>query len=454
MKFVKNLTCVCLLSAMALCGWAQLQWSAETGWVCASAWESGFKNHDEAMMALAIMNEARSDQEKGDTGSALDLYKKIVKNYSGTPFAPEAIFQRGKIYEQKHQYTDASECYTKVIQEYPGYPSYDQVMHRQYAMAEELMKGARPYYFGFIPGLRSPDEAITYFETVVRNDPYGKDNYAPMALMNIALISEKEGKKEDAIDALERLVDKYPKSILAPDAYQRLGNVWADLVQGPEYDQGATLESIKYYEDFLILFPDHEDVTIVQAKLAKMRGILAESKKDIGDFYYKRRNNAEAALRFYGEAKTVDPDSAVAKSAQVEIDKINAGVPPPGTPVDFLFGGKYKEPTIKESMEDSEVLDGVVLDRGVFGEISESESFMPDTPGELMASQEVNAEGETPFHEIIETITDTEIPTTGEMPNSQTQEIHANEASEHEALTKAKKEGFEGDPNPPAAYVP
>ena len=43
--------------------------------------------------------------------------------------------------------------------------------------------------------------------------------------------------------------------MVTSDAYLKLAETHAALVDGPLYDQGATNEAISYFEDYLILFP-------------------------------------------------------------------------------------------------------------------------------------------------------------------------------------------------------
>ena len=178
------------------------------------------------------------------------------------------------------------------------------------------------------------------FEKIVENAPY--NDLAPFALMNVALLSEKTGKTENAIDALDSLINYYPQSTLAPDAYYNLAEIYSDLVKGHEYDQGSTRRAISYYEDFLVLFPNSSHAGEVEANLKKMEDLLARSRLDLGDFYYYDRNNNTAALVFYNETITIEPNSDSAEEARLRIEDIQAGVRPvsKGSIISKLLGIK------------------------------------------------------------------------------------------------------------------
>ena len=331
------------------------------------------ENAPDFKIALALMNEARREQNEDNRGDALDLYGEVVDDYPHTLFAPEALYQRGIICTQSHQFEDANAQFNALVEQYPGYPKFDQVIEKQFALAEMIQNGARPYYGGIIPGLRNKQTAIDVYENLIQNAPFSK--YAPVALMNIAIVANEDDKPEEAIDALDRLIHTYPNSLVTDDAYLKLAQTYASIVKGPEYDQAATMQAISYYQDYLILFPQAEDMETAKEELKKMRETLAESKYELGDFYYGYRDNKRAALTFYNETISTFPNSQVAAKAREKIELINAGVKAPMTPVDWVFG-RYKEPSLKEYLEQSEVDN---LEDENF-QIQSTEAFL-ETPG-------------------------------------------------------------------------
>ena len=151
--------------------------------------------------------------------------------------------------------------------------------------------------------------------------------------MNIARGHQKLGNTENAIDALDRMVNNYGQSLLAPDAYLKLAQTHASLVDGPYYDQGSTKESITYFTDFMLLFPGDSNIAVAEKGLDGMKTMLAESKMRMADFYFYKRSNFKAARVFYNEAITAYPESTIAAKAKarlVEVEAKAAGQPAPG----------------------------------------------------------------------------------------------------------------------------
>lgn len=297
-----------------------------------------FGGDDEALTALNVASAAGEAEaaamlengiaklETGSTGSANRTFKKIIKNYPTAKATGEARFFRGQIYMSKGRWTKGFDQLQEIALKHPDYENFDRVISSQFDCATALMEGARGRILWVIPGFKQYGEAVNQFEQIVRNAPYG--DYAPLALMNIALISEMEEKPEDAIDALDRLINYYPQSMLAPDAYYNMAETYANLVKGPQYDQGSTRQAISYYEDFLILFPQSNYLGEVESNLDAMEDLLARSRLNLGDFYYNYRSNNTAALVFYNETITIAPESDAAEEARQSIADIEAGVNP------------------------------------------------------------------------------------------------------------------------------
>ncbi|MBC9890148.1 MAG: tetratricopeptide repeat protein, partial [Opitutae bacterium] len=205
---------------------------------------------------------------------------------------------------------------------YPDFEQYATVVGVHFSIAHDLYHGKRArYLWGLLPGFKGYDRAVIMYETMVANAPYSE--YAPMALMKAAELHLKLNNDIYAVDTLDRLINSYPDSMLTGDAYLLLAKTFAKLVDGPHYDQGATREAISYFEDFLILFPDHPKIKEGEDGLDRVRSIQAQSKMVKGDFYFYKWKDFRAAKVFYNEAITVAPNSPEAKIAQVQLAQVD-----------------------------------------------------------------------------------------------------------------------------------
>ena len=300
---------------------ADLVWTPDAGWKVQGGALAAFSG-DEAHNALDAMNKARAAEENRDNGKALKLYSTVAKKFPNSVYAAEALFRTGLIYQKQQKYYKAFETYQLLSTRYPNSEKFNQVIGEEYRIASDLAAGKRPRLFWGIPGFRNRERSIQYFETIVATAPYS--DYSPLALMNAARGYKQINEVEAAIDALDRMINTYPRNVLTPDAYLKIAETHASLVDGPEYDQASTKDAITYYEDYMILFPGDSGMASAEKGLDKMKTTLARSKLEIANYYFKYRKNYKAAKVLYNEAITVYPDSAVAKEAHQKLVLVEA----------------------------------------------------------------------------------------------------------------------------------
>jgi outer membrane protein assembly factor BamD len=300
---------------------ADLVWHPDTGWQIEGGVLAGVTGPD-AQSALDLMNRARAAEERDSKRSAIRSYRKVAKRYPTSAYAAEALYRTGKLYLSRKQYFKAFESFSRVTAGYPNSSRFNEIIGEEYRIASALLDGARNRIWGIIPSFQNRTRAIQYFAFIIRDAPYS--DYAPLALMNKARGHLKQREIEEAIDSLDYMINNYPGSLLAPDAYLNLAQTHARLVDGPEYDQASTKEAITYFEDFLILFPSDAGIPSAAQGLDRMKEVLAESKIVLGDFYFYKRDNYAAARVFYNEAITSYPESPVAARAQRKLAEVEA----------------------------------------------------------------------------------------------------------------------------------
>ena len=301
---------------------ADLAWNKDTGWRIEGGALSGLTGA-EGRNALDLMNKARLAEEGGHFHSALGAYAKVAKKYPTSIYAPEAFYHTANIYLRRKQYIKAFDSFQQILSRYPNVKRFNELIESEFRIGSMMLDGARNHFWGgMFPGFRNREKGVQYMNQIVANAPYS--DYAPLALMECARGMIYLGNTEEAIDILDRMINGYGQSILAPEAYLRLAKLHSSLVEGPYYDQAETKQAISYDEDFMILFPNDPKIADAAQGLDGMKKMLAQSKMKIADFYFFKRDNYTAARVFYNEALTSSPNSDVAVLARQRLNQVEA----------------------------------------------------------------------------------------------------------------------------------
>ena len=303
--------------------------------------------------------EANRLQKEGKIGKALDLYEKFSKRRSdasvkiakkSVKVAPESLFRASIIREQKGDWQKAFEHLRLVAKAYTEY-DFERVAESLMRLAERLAKEDLPRKWGIIPRFRSGSQDRVRLDEIANLARGPK--FAPRALMALAEIALKDDKDEEAVDALERIINLYPENYLAEKAYFNLAQIYQSRVSGPAYDQGSTLKALNFYEDYLILYKrppaqsPHESqedfrlrvedsgkrLELAEQGRNQMRQTLAESKLEVaryveryGKYFlvrWKELGN-QPALQFYNEAIDSAPESEAARIAEKKVAELQA----------------------------------------------------------------------------------------------------------------------------------
>jgi outer membrane protein assembly factor BamD len=305
-------------------------------------------------------DEAAKAERNGDFKKALDLYENFSKrrsdlriNSSGKVIqvGPESLYRAAKIREDMGDWQKAFSRLRLIAEAYTDY-DFERVAESLMSIAERLANDKLPRKWGVLPRFRSGSQdrlRLNQIASLARGP-----RFAPRALMALSEIAIKDKKEDEAIDALERLINLYPDNYLCEEAYFVLAKIFEDRVAGPAYDQGATLKALNFYEDYLILYPKsplkskHETLENYQLRLTsakqrksdaeegrrKMRETLSASKVVVGKYVEKygkyflthwRELGNKPALQFYNEAITTAPESKAAREAEKKVAELRSG---------------------------------------------------------------------------------------------------------------------------------
>ncbi|MBN3038619.1 MAG: outer membrane protein assembly factor BamD [Candidatus Omnitrophica bacterium] len=297
---------IVLLIAQCLGGYCQAYWiwTPDTGKFINPKYAVKETPQKQFDWAMGFFNE-------GDYKKAAGEFEKLIKNYPLSKLASESQYYMGLCYENIAEYYRAYTNYQLVIDRYPYTERVDEIIEREYQIANLFYTGQKAKILG-MSILPAKSKAIEIFAQVVENAPYGE--YADIAQFKLGQCYMDTQDYINAALAFKKIIESYPKSQLIDDAKYQIAICAANSSTGPEYNEEDTDKAIKEFKDFVKRYPDSHMEKEARHFISTLEDQKAQKSFDIAQFYEKQ-GNLESAVIYYEEILSKYPDSELAARA-------------------------------------------------------------------------------------------------------------------------------------------
>lgn len=260
---------------------------------------------------------AQSALDQKDYSVALKAARRTVRLWPLSDYAPQAQYIIGRCYEAKGQDERAFKEYQKLLEKYPKIGSYDDVLQRQYEIANRFLAGQWFKLWGYIPFFPSMEKTSEMYQKLIQNGPYS--TVAADAQMKIGAAREKQSEYSLAVKAYEEAADKYHfQKNVAADALFKAGLAYQKQAKTAEYDQSVAGKAIDTFTYFITLYPNDPRVAEAQQLIDSMKTEQARGSFQIAKFYESKKR-WDGALVYYNEVLLKDPNSKYADEAKKRI---------------------------------------------------------------------------------------------------------------------------------------
>lgn len=272
---------------------------------------------------------ANNLKEAGKVRSAASEYCALVYAWPESPQAPEAQLNYAQLLEKRGKLQKAFDEYQFLIETYPGFFPFDEVLERQYNIADQV--ATRNRYF-LIFRYKSPEDAIPLFEKMIQNGLQWKRS--PELQFRIARIYEKTEQYDLAVDAYALYHQRYPFGALAEQAVY--GQAKCCYLYALQHRNAADLRenAVVTLKGFLEWYPKSAMAEQARRYLQEMEMTSAALLYDQSRVYLKASysaDNAEAEKKCIVGAKSCFqrliyeyPSSRWADTAKARIRELDA----------------------------------------------------------------------------------------------------------------------------------
>jgi len=267
---------------------------------------------------------AQTAFDKKDYGLALKAARRVVRVWPLSDYAPRAQYLVGRCYDAKGNTEKAFKEYQKVLEKQPKITNYEEILQRQYEIANQYLAGKWFKLWGVIPIFSSMDKTADMYEKIVKNGPYS--DVAPQAQLKVGGARDKQKNYAMAAKAYETAADRYhDRPAIASEAIYREGLAYDKQAQTGEYDQSTASQAIATFTDFMTLYPNDSRVSDAQKMIAALRREQARGNFKIAKFYEKYKK-WRGALVYYNEVVSLtltEPNSPYATEARGRIESLS-----------------------------------------------------------------------------------------------------------------------------------
>ncbi len=284
---------------------------------------------------LMNVNDVASMSVQEHYSAAMDAYQNknwedvirqsniVIKNFSSTPFAQDALFLLGVGYFQVRDYELANQNLTAYLKKQTTPKYFEEAIQYKFKIAEKFHGGARKHVLGWesMPKwVPARDEAIAIYDEVITALPH--HDLAAQALFGKAQLLLKDEEYKSSIETYQTLIRRFPKHPLAVESYIGVGQVYLMQSQDQYPDQDYLDLAEINYRKFRQDFPGEEKVNVAEGMLFEMKEIYASHLYEIGRFY-ERTGKPHASYIYYTRIMLKYPDSKVSQLASRRLNKLN-----------------------------------------------------------------------------------------------------------------------------------
>lgn len=253
----------------------------------------------------AQLKYAEKAEKNGSLGKARRGYEALVREWPTSPEAVRAQLRLAEVLEKEGSYADAFDEYQYLLVHYAGNCPYDEILDRQFRIANYLLHNNTSMFGWALSGLSSIRER---FETIVRNAP--RSSKAPEAMLIIGGIREEEDERKEAIQVYDGLLNRFPKSEQAGQAAFLSARCRHELAMRETDNEQRCREALAFTRALLQRRPNHPQKNQLVAWQKELENLLLEQNYRMAVFYDSRQRSLQASkiayqrfLKEFGKSK-------------------------------------------------------------------------------------------------------------------------------------------------------
>ena len=237
---------------------------------------------------------ARQADTEGQLRRARKGYEALIREWPTSKEAAQAQLFLANYYEARMDYERAFQEYQYLLTFYAGFCPYNEILDRQYKLANVLRSDNRSM-FGWL--VSAPESNRIRYEQIVRNAP--RAPLAPTCMLIAGDIRREEKEIDEAIKIYEGLLNRYPRSEEAEVAAFFSAGCRYKRSKTQDTNEANIRDAITFMKTVQAIMPNNPQKVQFSTWEADLNIQLEENSYKTAYFYDTRQRNKAAAVAAY-----------------------------------------------------------------------------------------------------------------------------------------------------------
>ncbi len=221
-------------------------------------------------------------------------YEALIREWPTSKEAAQAQLLLAQYYEACRDYERAFLEYQYLLTFYAGFCPYNEILDRQYKLANVLRSDNRSM-FGWM--LSEPESNRIRYEQIVRNAP--RAPLAPKCMLIAGDIRREEKQVEAAIKIYDGLLNRYPRSGETEVAAFFAASCRYQRAKTQDNNEANIRDAITFMKTVQTIMPNHPQKEQLSTWSADLSQQLEENSYKTAYFYDTKQRNKTAAIAAY-----------------------------------------------------------------------------------------------------------------------------------------------------------
>ena len=230
----------------------------------------------------------------GQPGKASKLIRKWLKKFPDSPHRAEALYYAGQSYETLGRLYQAFERYEDLLERYADSKYSRLALQAEFAIAQQFLSGTKRPVLGIFK-VSADDVGIHILERLPERWP--RSVLAERALMALGDYYLRKKQYPEAADFYNQLINSYSSSAFVRRARLQSAKAYMNMFNGVAFDPVPLIEARERLLEYQQLYRGGEEAGEIKAMLERIDTLQAERNYQIGRFY--QRTGKKPAARFY-----------------------------------------------------------------------------------------------------------------------------------------------------------